>query len=77
MKFFQSLIVCATLLGNAAINASPLPVDESAIEPTPLFGRAVCKPLSKPKGRLFSIGGKTQYFAGEDCLEESPNHYSW
>lgn len=63
MKFFRNLVAVAALSANNVVSASPLPVAESVDEAAPVFGRAVCRPISKPKGRLFSINGKTEYFA--------------
>ena len=67
MKFFPAIVATAAILANNVVSASPLPVAESVDEASPVFGRAVCRPISKPKGRLFNINGKTQYFACK-CL---------
>lgn len=63
MKLLRSIVAFAILSAISIVNATPLPVDDSTGEAAPILGRA-CKPLSKPKGRLFNIDGKTQYFAG-------------
>lgn len=72
MKLLQTFVACAAIPVSSLVNASPLPIEDtplptdgSATQPAHVFGRSVCKPLSKPKGRLFNIGGATQYFAGK------------
>ena len=66
MKFLYALGLCAMLSNKPLFTyASPLsyPVLDAGIA-LPILPRTQCKPVSKANGRLFSIGGTTQYFAG-------------
>ena len=77
MKFFRAIVAGTAISAYNVVSASPLPVAEPVDDTSPIFGRAaVCRPISKPKGRLFNINGKTQYFACKLPSRSSKTFYT-
>jgi len=66
MHFFNVMALCATLSAMSLFTgASPLPRDGFVTGlASSILPRTRYKPVSKVNGRLFNIGGTTQYFAG-------------
>lgn len=70
MNFFSVLALCATLFAKSLFtDASPLPGDDFVTEPaSPILPKTRYKHVSKVNGKLFDIGGTTQYFAGSPLI---------
>lgn len=70
MNFLIVLLLCATLSARSLFtDASPIPSDDFVTElASPILPRTRCMHVPKVNGRLFKIGGTTQYFAGNSWI---------